>query len=1132
MGQLKIIKSAPGGGLGDTFDFELKKNGVVSDTVSDLGDNDNEVLTLEPGDYSIGEVNIPGNWDFEKVNCGAGDQTSLSANVTITSGQTTICTFTNKKKGQLKIIKSAPGGGAGDTFDFEIKKNGAVADTVTGLGDGGQEVLTLQPGDYTVGEVNIPGDWDFEKVNCGAGDKTSLSTAVTIVSGEMTTCTFTNTKKGQLKIIKNAPGGGPGDTFDFEIKKNGAVSDTVSDLGDNDNEVLTLQPGDYTVGEVNIPSGWDFTKVNCGSGDQTSNPAAVTVISGETITCTVTNTKQGKLEIEKQSLGGTGSFDITASGVGSPIVYTISTGSSNPNSETKDVAPGTYTISETAPNGWTLDSIVCEGNGSQDSRAVVVSGETTKCTVINKSLGSITIEKKVVGGNGETFDFTLTDPQSANITLAPSSLGDGDTTTAPDLPIGTGYTITEAVPPGWTLTVSGDNCSQNGNTAKAEVKANETTTCVFTNTRQTGSIKIEKKVVGGNGETFDFTLTDPQSANIALTPSSLGDGGTVTVSDLPTGAGYTITETVPAGWTLAVSGDNCSQNGNMVTAEVLANETTTCVFTNTRQTGDLKIVKLVEGGPTGLDFTFDVSGQPGPIIIPGGDSHTLFKVPTGNYTITETSLPEGWTLKSISGCGDVDLANNSVTLNLTTSGATCTFTNFKEKDDPAEDETKRFIHRRVDNLLTYGPDRARMLRRLQEQPPQQSLKDGPLKFSGGAASGSAGPMMAGRAPMGLMSSPPGLGLGSSSAALTTGTSGLAYTGPFKYDGVTYFENQEEDIVSPFERPATTSLFGELAGQLVPLASNGGSSFKFGTSLSEIRAAAAAAEADKERAKLAEAGLSFAEQPYTDRFATLRQGFDVWVEGHIAKYDDSIGGIDREGDFRILYVGADYVVAPGILVGALVQIDDTDEDIDDPSLVGKIEGTGWMVGPYIGIRLTDNLFFDARAAWGQSENDIALDDPVVGARSGSFDTDRWLASASLTGNEYYGPWRLSPQLQVAYGNEESDAYKTSLGQSVSSTEATIGRLTGTLEVGYRTELENGTMVEPHVAISGIWNFDTDDLTFNGTIYGTDETRAKIEGGILIQTPEGLGLRWAGSYDGLGSDDYDAYSGSLWVNIPLN
>jgi hypothetical protein len=63
--------------------------------------------------------------------------------------------------------------------------------------------------------------------------------------------------------------------------------------------------------------------------------------------------------------------------------------------------------------------------------------------------------------------------------------------------------------------------------------------------------------------------------------------------------------------------------------------------------------------------------------------------------------------------------------------------------------------------------------------------------------------------------------------------------------------------------------------------------------------------------------------------------------------------------------------------------------------------------------------------------------------GSFDTDRWLVTASLIGNEYIGRWRLSPQVQVADGNED----KTSLGQSVSSTDAAIGRLAGTMEVGY-------------------------------------------------------------------------------------
>ena len=195
-----------------------------------------------------------------------------------------------------------------------------------------------------------------------------------------------------------------------------------------------------------------------------------------------------------------------------------------------------------------------------------------------------------------------------------------------------------------------------------------------------------------------------------------------------------------------------------------------------------------------------------------------------------------------------------------------------------------------------------------------------------------------------------------------------------------------------------------------------------------------------------AGLNYAEQPYVSPSTGLRPGFDVWVEGHIARYNDNLGGVNRDGDFSILYVGADYVIAPGVLIGALVQVDDTDETIDDPSLKGNIDGTGWMAGPYIGLRLADNVYFDARAAWGQSDNDIDLTDAALGRRTGSFDTDRWLASATLTGNEHYGAWRFTPQVGIAYGEEDYGAYSTSLKQDVPGGGASIGRVTGTMEIG--------------------------------------------------------------------------------------
>jgi hypothetical protein len=100
------------------------------------------------------------------------------------------------------------------------------------------------------------------------------------------------------------------------------------------------------------------------------------------------------------------------------------------------------------------------------------------------------------------------------------------------------------------------------------------------------------------------------------------------------------------------------------------------------------------------------------------------------------------------------------------------------------------------------------------------------------------------------------------------------------------------------------------------------------------------------------------------------------------------------------------------------------------------------------------------------------------------------------------------------------------------DATVGRLTGTAEVGYRI-MANGTTIEPYGSLAGIWNFDTeDDLIFDGVAFGTDESWGRVEGGVKFYTPRGWAFRAAGAYDGIGADDFEAVSGSLWLNIPLN
>ncbi|MFP4539071.1 MAG: autotransporter outer membrane beta-barrel domain-containing protein, partial [Dichotomicrobium sp.] len=376
----------------------------------------------------------------------------------------------------------------------------------------------------------------------------------------------------------------------------------------------------------------------------------------------------------------------------------------------------------------------------------------------------------------------------------------------------------------------------------------------------------------------------------------------------------------------------------------------------------------------------------------------------------------------------------------------------KEDDEDMEEEVEKFNEVVLDHLLSHEPDRARLVRRLQQEQPV-SLKD--------------------------------------------------------------------------------------TGSLPPLKMNGsetaeGMTGSFSMSLSGLRASMMAEDAKKIREAQEGDGVrsSFSSDPYLAPYMMTRPGWDLWIEGQVTRYSDDEGGRDRDGLFSILYVGADYAVAPGMIVGALVQVDHTDHDIDSDDVWGNIEGTGWMAGPYMGAKISENLIFDARAAWGQSSNDVELDSDDSEFRTGEFDMERWLVSAKLTGLYHHGGWRISPHVGVIWGNQDQDAFKNSLDQHVSSSSVSLGRVTFGPEFGYTETLSDGSTIEPHLAIEGIWQFDGHEMQLGDETVKTDDFRAKVEGGVIYATPEGYKLRAAGSYDGLGDDEFEAWSAKAWLNVPLN
>ncbi len=254
--------------------------------------------------------------------------------------------------------------------------------------------------------------------------------------------------------------------------------------------------------------------------------------------------------------------------------------------------------------------------------------------------------------------------------------------------------------------------------------------------------------------------------------------------------------------------------------------------------------------------------------------------------------------------------------------------------------------------------------------------------------------------------------------------------------------------------------------------------------------------------------------------------DVWVEGRYAsyRYDNQARS---EGDFGVVYLGVDYLVSDKVLIGALGQVDWTSETT--PIVGEDVDGNGWMAGPYLSAQLDQNLYFDARAAWGRSSNTLSIEG-FTG--DDDFDTSRWLLQGALTGNRQFGAWRLTPTAIVSYIEEHQDAYTSGTGAFISEQTVALGRVSFEPELAWRRVTQAGVVIEPHVRLAGLWDFESPNgLSIPGWTVTTDDVRMRAEAGLYVGFQNGFGLRAAGGYDGIGAENYHAYSARLWLDVPF-
>lgn len=327
-----------------------------------------------------------------------------------------------------------------------------------------------------------------------------------------------------------------------------------------------------------------------------------------------------------------------------------------------NLAAGLYTVSETNAQGFTP---------AADQNFTIGAG--ANCTAVLNfqntfEAASLQVFKQTVPAGAEAgWNFTVTKDGQAFATGTSDATGvviwDPNPPGTDTLVISEEghYVVTETGgPPGYDSSSQGD-CDF---TVNFPGDADRPFVCTFTNTRQTGTIIVDKVTdPAGSPQSFDFTASY-NAAGFSLTDAAAPNNS----GKLPTGV-YSVAETGVSGWDLTSA--TCSDGSNPAAIDLGANETVTCTFVNT-QRGNIIVKKVTDptGSPQSFEFTPSYNGGTKFSLKDGEQNDSGLLVP-GKYNVAETAVP-GWDLTSATCDKGETIADIDVGAGET---VTCTFTN-------------------------------------------------------------------------------------------------------------------------------------------------------------------------------------------------------------------------------------------------------------------------------------------------------------------------------------------------------------------------------------------------------------------------------------------------------------------------
>src|SRR3989344_660271 len=456
---IKEVENNDGGEL-NAEDFTLY---IDSDEVTSGTEN-----SLDAGEYTISEDEVDGYVGTIGGDCAA------DGSITLSPGEDATCTITNDDVAPgLTVIKSVTNdnGGELEVADFTLYIDASIVTS------GNSNVL--EAGSYVVSEGPVSG---YEGTIGGDCDENGN---VTLDVGDTKVCTITNDDVApSLTLVKQVvnDNGGDADEVDWALSANGD-NESPSNISGAGGVISdeTFQADTYTLSETSGPDGYEAGEWSCVKDSVPVLGNTVTLSIGQSATCTIVNDDIApSLTLDKEVINddngdeSASAWELTASGP-TPI-----SGEGNASSG-DDFDAGTYTLSESGPDGYTASDWLCIGGTQEGSTITLALGESAECTITNDDnepeTGTIVIVKNVEGED-DTFSFENNFVEGLiQITTVQGTGSETFSGLTPGV-----YSLAEIVPEGWDLASA--VCSDESNPASIGLGGDETVTCIFTNTAE------------------------------------------------------------------------------------------------------------------------------------------------------------------------------------------------------------------------------------------------------------------------------------------------------------------------------------------------------------------------------------------------------------------------------------------------------------------------------------------------------------------------------------------------------------------------------------------------------------------------------------------------------------------------